>query len=51
MNNISALMNLLEDEDQQIATMAMEQLLQLGDEILPALRQEQESKNALMRSL
>ena len=50
MNNISALMNLLEDEDQQIATMAMEQLLQLGDEILPALRQEQESKNPLMRN-
>ena len=50
MNKISALINLLDDDDQQIATVAMEKLLQFGVEILPELRLVQEAQNPVLRS-
>ncbi|MDD7985345.1 hypothetical protein PQO01_10310 [Lentisphaera marina] len=49
MSEKEALLKLLEDEDQKIATIAISKLLQYGPEIFPALRELQESANPLIR--
>lgn len=47
---ISALLNLLEDEDKQVSTLAMEQLLALDREIDALVAEFQESNSPVLRS-
>ncbi len=48
-NKIKALISLLEDDDEDIVSNAMERLLSIGCEIAPFIAAEQDSENQLLR--